>query len=115
MSWLKSKAKTIERRYSCSLVRGEVYFGSRTKQPCRRVSEDSRSQRHRLELLGGALSFLEVARANALQSRTSNGSGADAGRVRALAAYKAFLTLWKDADPDVPILKEANVEYPKLQ
>jgi hypothetical protein len=28
----------------------------------------------------------------------------------ALAAYKDFLTLWKDADPDIPILKEAKAE-----
>jgi hypothetical protein len=33
----------------------------------------------------------------------------------AKAAYKDFLTLWKDADPDIPILKEAKVEYAKLQ
>ncbi len=36
-------------------------------------------------------------------------------RVRALAAYKDFLALWKDADPDIPILKEAKAEYAKLQ
>jgi hypothetical protein len=53
--------------------------------------------------------------ANALQSRTSQGADADAARVRALAAYKDFLTLWKDADPDIPILKEAKAEYAKLQ
>jgi len=63
----------------------------------------------------GALARLGVARANALQSRTSQGADADAARVRALAAYKDFLTLWKDADPDVPILKEAKAEYAKLQ
>ena len=63
----------------------------------------------------GALARLGVARANALQSRTSQGADADAARVRALAAYKDFLTLWKDADPDIPILKEAKVEYAKLQ
>ena len=40
---------------------------------------------------------------------------ADAARVRALAAYKDFLALWKDADPDIPILKEAKAEYAKLQ
>jgi hypothetical protein len=40
---------------------------------------------------------------------------ADAARVRALAAYKDFLTLWKDADPDIPILKQAKAEYAKLQ
>jgi serine/threonine protein kinase/tetratricopeptide (TPR) repeat protein len=63
----------------------------------------------------GALAHLGVARANALQSRTSQGADADAARVRALAAYKDFFTLWKDADPDIPILKEAKVEYAKLQ
>jgi hypothetical protein len=35
--------------------------------------------------------------------------------VRALAAYKDFLTLGKDADPDIPILKEAKAEYAKMQ
>jgi hypothetical protein len=63
----------------------------------------------------GALARLGVARANALQSRTSQGADADAARVRALAAYKDFLTLWKDADPDIPILKQAKAEYAKLQ
>jgi len=67
----------------------------------------------------GALAHLGVARANALQSRTLKGQGqgadADAARVRALAAYKDFLTLWKDADPDIPILKQAKAEYAKLQ
>jgi eukaryotic-like serine/threonine-protein kinase len=63
----------------------------------------------------GALAHLGVARSNALQSRTSQGADADAARVRALAAYKDFLTLWKDADPDIPILKEAKAEYAKLQ
>jgi serine/threonine protein kinase/tetratricopeptide (TPR) repeat protein len=63
----------------------------------------------------GALAHLGVARANALLSRTSQGAEADAARVRALAAYKDFLTLWKDADPDIPILKQAKAEYAKLQ
>ena len=63
----------------------------------------------------GALAHLGVARANALESRTAQGADADAARVRALAAYKDFLTLWKDADPDIPILKEAKAEYAKLQ
>lgn len=31
------------------------------------------------------------------------------------AAYQDFFTLWKDADPDIPILKRAQVEYAKLQ
>jgi serine/threonine protein kinase/tetratricopeptide (TPR) repeat protein len=63
----------------------------------------------------GALAHLGVARANALESRISQGADADAARVRALAGYKGFLTLWKDADPDIPILKEAKAEYAKLQ
>jgi tetratricopeptide (TPR) repeat protein/class 3 adenylate cyclase len=63
----------------------------------------------------GALAHLGVARGNALQSRTSQGADADAARVRALAAYKDFLALWKNADPDIPILKEAKAEYAKLQ
>jgi Flp pilus assembly protein TadD len=63
----------------------------------------------------GALAHLGVARANAMQSRNSQGADADAARVRALAAYKDFLTLWKDADPDIPILKQAKAEYAKLQ
>jgi serine/threonine protein kinase/tetratricopeptide (TPR) repeat protein len=63
----------------------------------------------------GALAHLGVARANALQSKNSRGADSDAARVRALAAYKDFLALWKDADPDIPILKEAKVEYAKLQ
>ena len=63
----------------------------------------------------GALAHLGVARANALQARSSQGADADAARVRALAAYKDALTLWKDADPDIPILKQAKAEYAKLQ
>jgi len=63
----------------------------------------------------GALAHLGVARANALQAKTSQGTDADATRVRALTVYKEFLTLWKDADPDIPILKEAKAEYSQLQ
>jgi serine/threonine protein kinase len=63
----------------------------------------------------GALAHLGVARANALESKGSQGADADAARTRALAAYKDFLVLWKDADPDIPILKQAKAEYTKLQ
>jgi hypothetical protein len=63
----------------------------------------------------GTLAHLGVARANAMEAKTSQGADADAARVRALAAYKDFLTLWKDADPDIPILKQAKAEYGKLQ
>jgi hypothetical protein len=34
---------------------------------------------------------------------------------KAKAAYQDFLTLWKDADPDIPISKEAKREYAKLK
>jgi serine/threonine protein kinase/tetratricopeptide (TPR) repeat protein len=63
----------------------------------------------------GALAHLGVARANALQAKTSQGADSGAARVRALAAYKDFLALWKDADPDIPILIAAKSEYARLQ
>ena len=63
----------------------------------------------------GALARLGLARANALLARTSPGADADLARTRALAAYEDFLTLWKDADSDIPIIKEAKAEYAKLQ
>jgi eukaryotic-like serine/threonine-protein kinase len=63
----------------------------------------------------GALAHLGAARANALQAKTSQGVDADAARARALLAYKDFFSLWKDADPDIPILKQAKTEYAKLQ
>jgi tetratricopeptide (TPR) repeat protein len=63
----------------------------------------------------GALAHLGVARANAQQTKAAEGADADAARVRALTAYKTFLALWKDADPNIPILKEAKAESAKLQ
>jgi hypothetical protein len=36
-------------------------------------------------------------------------------RAKARAAYQDFLTIWKDADPDTPNLKEAKAEYVKLK
>lgn len=62
----------------------------------------------------GALARLELARANVLEARSLHGADADAARVRALAAYKDFLALWKDADPDIPILQHAKTEYAAL-
>ena len=53
----------------------------------------------------GPFARLGLARAYALQADT----------VKAKAAYQDFLTLWKDADPDIPILKEAKAEYAKLK
>jgi Tfp pilus assembly protein PilF len=52
-----------------------------------------------------ALAHLGLARTYMLQGNTT----------KARAAYEDFLALWKDADPDVPILSEAKAEYAKLQ
>jgi eukaryotic-like serine/threonine-protein kinase len=97
-------------------VRGEAYLA--TEQGSAAVAEFQKILDHRgivWNCWTGALAHLGVARAIALQSRASSGADADAARVRALAAYKDFLTLWKDADPDIPVLKKAKAEYAKLQ
>jgi serine/threonine protein kinase/tetratricopeptide (TPR) repeat protein len=52
-----------------------------------------------------ALADLGLARAYSLQGDTA----------KARAAYQDFLTLWKDADPEIPILKQAKAEYARLQ
>ena len=62
----------------------------------------------------GALAHLGLARSNTLESMTLQGANNRAARVRALAAYKDFLILWKNADADIPILKQAKAEYAKL-
>lgn len=53
----------------------------------------------------GALAHLQLGRAYAMQG----------DEAKAKTAYEDFLTLWKDADPDIPILKQAKAEYAKLQ
>jgi hypothetical protein len=53
----------------------------------------------------GALAHLQIGRAYAMQGESA----------RAKAAYQDFLTLWKDADPDIPIFIAAKAEYAKLQ
>ena len=53
----------------------------------------------------GAPARLGLARAYALQGNSA----------KARAAYQDFLNLWKDADPDIPILKQAKAEYAKLK
>ncbi len=55
--------------------------------------------------LTGALAHLQIGRAYALAGDSP----------KAKAAYQDFFTLWKDADPDIPILKQAKAEYAKLQ
>jgi tetratricopeptide (TPR) repeat protein/predicted Ser/Thr protein kinase len=52
-----------------------------------------------------ALAHLSLARAHAVSGDTA----------KAKSAYQDFFALWKDADPDIPILKEAKAEYAKLQ
>ena len=52
----------------------------------------------------GALARLQLARASAL----------DGDSAKARNAYIEFLTFWKEADPDIPILKQAKAEYAKL-
>ena len=74
----------------------------------------------------GALARLGLARACALEAGVGAGlvpapghpQGAHlqpAALAKARTAYQDFLTLWKDADPDVPVLKQAKAEYAKLQ
>jgi serine/threonine protein kinase/tetratricopeptide (TPR) repeat protein len=63
----------------------------------------------------GALAHLGLARAYALQEQSATGPDADAFRGKARGAYQDFLALWKDADPDIPILIAAKAEYAKLK
>jgi eukaryotic-like serine/threonine-protein kinase len=97
-------------------IRGQAYLAAR--QDVQAAAEFQKILDHK-NVVGncwtGALAHLGVARANAMQAKNSQGADADLARTRALAAYKDFLTLWKDADPDIPILKEAKAEYTKLQ
>jgi hypothetical protein len=97
-------------------IRGEAYIASGQGSPA--AVEFQKILDHS-GIVGncwtGALAHLGVARANALQEKTSQGADADAARTRALAAYKDFLTIWKDADSDIPILKQAKVEFAKMQ
>jgi tetratricopeptide (TPR) repeat protein/predicted Ser/Thr protein kinase len=58
----------------------------------------------------GALARIGLARAYALNAATDS-----AARAKAHAGYQNFLTLWKDADPEIPIYKQAKTEYAKLQ
>jgi hypothetical protein len=45
-----------------------------------------------------------LARPNALEARITQAGAADAARMRARTSYQEFFALWKDADPDVPVL-----------
>jgi serine/threonine protein kinase/tetratricopeptide (TPR) repeat protein len=87
-------------------LRGEAYLMLRDGN--RAATEFQKFIDHRglvVNFPWGALARLGLARAYAMQGDTA----------KARAAYQDFLTLWKDADPDVPILQQAKAEYAKLQ
>ena len=87
-------------------VRGEAYLAPH--QGSEAAAEFQKILDHRGIVLNnpiGALAHLGLARAYVLQSDTA----------KARAAYQDFLTLWKDADPDIPILIAAKSEYAKLK
>jgi len=87
-------------------VRGQAYLAARNGTAA--AGEFQKILDHRgivLNLPLGALAHLQLGRAYALSGDTA----------KARSAYQDFLTLWKNADPDIPILKEARAEYAKLQ
>jgi DNA-binding winged helix-turn-helix (wHTH) protein/Flp pilus assembly protein TadD len=87
-------------------VRGEAYLALHDGN--RAAAEFQKFIDHRglvVNLPWGSVARLGLARAYAMQGDT----------VKARAAYQNFLTLWKDADPDIPILIEAKAEYAKIR
>jgi len=87
-------------------VRGEAYLAQH--QGSQAAAEYQKILDHRGIVLNcslGALAHLQIGRAYAMQGDTA----------KAKAAYQDFLTLWKDADPDIPILIAARAEYSKLK
>ena len=87
-------------------VRGEAYLAARDGN--RAAEEFQKILDHRGIVLYepiGALANLQLGRAYLMVGETA----------KAKAAYNDFLTLWKDADPDIPILKQAKAEYARLQ
>jgi predicted Zn-dependent protease len=87
-------------------VRGQAYLA--THQGSEAAAEFQKILDHRGVVLNepiGALAHLGLARAYALQGDTA----------KARAAYNDFLTQWKDADPDIPVLQQAKAEYDKLK
>ena len=87
-------------------MRGAAYLA--LGQGAEAAAEFQKILEHRGLVLGdpvGAIAHLQLGRALALSG----------DKTKAKAAYQDFLTLWKDADPDIPILREAKGEYAKLQ
>jgi eukaryotic-like serine/threonine-protein kinase len=92
--------------YSINFVRGEAYL--RLKDGAKAAAEYQKILDHRgTDPIGVeyTLSHLGLGRAYALQGNTA----------AAKSAYQDFFAVWKDADPDIPVLKEAKAEYAKLQ
>ena len=86
-------------------VRGQAYLAAR--QPAEAAGEFQRILDHRSIVLVDpmdAMARLQLARALALSGDT----------VKAKSAYNDLLTLWKNADPDIPVLKEARAEFARL-
>jgi Flp pilus assembly protein TadD len=86
-------------------VRGEAYLS--LHQGSQAAAEFQKILDHRGIVWNepiSALAHLQIGRAYALSGDTT----------KTKAAYKDFLTLWKDADPDIPILKQAKAEFAKL-
>jgi eukaryotic-like serine/threonine-protein kinase len=86
-------------------VRGEAYLAAH--QGAEAATEFQKILDHRGIMVSdpiGALAHLQIGRAYALQG--------DSAKVK--AAYQDFLTLWRDADPDIPIFIAAKAEYAKL-
>jgi tetratricopeptide (TPR) repeat protein len=87
-------------------VRGEAYLAARRGSEA--AAEFQKILDHRGLVLNqpiGALAHLGLGRAYVLQGDIP----------KAKAAYQDFLTLWEDADPDIPVLQKAKTEYAKLQ
>jgi tetratricopeptide (TPR) repeat protein len=87
-------------------VRGQAYLLAHNGAAA--TTEFQKLLDHRgamMNCVTGALAHLQIGRAYAMSGNTS----------KAKAAYQDFFTLWKDADPDIPILKEARAEYARLQ
>jgi serine/threonine protein kinase/tetratricopeptide (TPR) repeat protein len=96
-------------------VRAEAYLS--TQQGAAAAAEFQKILDHRGLLWNcatGALAHLGLARAYALQAQSMQAPDADATRAKARSAYQDFLSLWKDADPDIAILKQAKTEFAKL-
>jgi serine/threonine protein kinase/predicted Zn-dependent protease len=87
-------------------VRGEVYL--RARQPDAAAQEFQKILDHRG--IAGASPVEALARLGLARSRAMSGNTA-----AAKTTYQDFLVLWKEADPDIPILKEAKAEYAKLK